>query len=430
MSNGDDSEDTEDVEPADPATFDADIDEAATAVENAETEADLDDAEALLDDVESRLEDAVFEVELGDEGDEAEDDEENPRDDFEDRLSDLRDNIEEQRGPYIDEVTDSIESAASTITSSDWATEGEDEVVEAVDAYTGTVEDVLFDSYAVDGDGPDAAAETLETIGADIEDSGFHPDSDEEAIQELLDGADALESDLDDATLFTDLKVREQLRREGFYDVLESENRKDFPPEWTAIKIYEKRGEVEPILSALDKLDSDFMQDNVLDTLEHIAPEAAFDDVQSLAQRREPQAVRILGRIGDESACGALHNFLGGGDTNLETTTLRALGMIGSDESTEPVAEALANESPEVRSAAARALGLIGDTRAVAPLTETLATDEANEVRASAAWALTQIRTARALETAAEYTDDRSYLVQVEAERAASLLDTPKATPS
>jgi HEAT repeat protein len=187
---------------------------------------------------------------------------------------------------------------------------------------------------------------------------------------------------------------------------------------------------VEPILSALDKLDSDFMQDNVLDTLEHIAPEAAFDDVQSLAQRREPQAVRILGRIGDESACGALHNFLGGGDTNLETTTLRALGMIGSDESTEPVAEALANESPEVRSAAARALGLIGDTRAVAPLTETLATDEANEVRASAAWALTQIRTARALETAAEYTDDRSYLVQVEAERAASLLDTPKATPS
>ena len=43
---------------------------------------------------------------------------------------------------------------------------------------------------------------------------------------------------------------------------------------------------------------------------------------------------------------------------------------------------------------------------------------EATEVRASAAWALVQVGTERALEAAAEYDDDRAYTVQVEAEKA------------
>ncbi|MFC7072007.1 HEAT repeat domain-containing protein [Halovenus rubra] len=426
MSNGD-SEDTEDadvVDPADPTVFQTQLDEAAEAVDAADTEAALDEADELLDEVESDLNDATFAVELEDEDEEDEnedEDKDNPRDGFEDRLSSLRDDIEEQRGPYLAEVTDALDSAESTITSSEWAKEGKPDVVTAVNSYVDTATVVLSGSYGGSGETPADAAETLATVREEIADSGFHPDTDESEIQELLDSAETLESELDDVLLFSDLEVREQLRREGFYDVLESENRKDFPPEWTAIKMYEKRGEVEPILSAFDKLGSDFMEENILDSLEHIAPEEAYDEVAGLAQRRNNQAVRILGRIGDERACGTLENFLGGGDVALEKITLRALGMIGSEDSTEPVAKRLGADNVEVRSSAARALGLIGDTRAIEPLADILGSDEADEVRASAAWALNQIGTERALMVAAKYTEDRSYIVQAQAEKATNV---------
>jgi HEAT repeat protein len=70
---------------------------------------------------------------------------------------------------------------------------------------------------------------------------------------------------------------------------------------------------------------------------------------------------------------------------------------------------------------AARALGLIGDTRAIEPLSDVLSEDEDDSVRASAAWALRQIGTERALDVASEYTDDDAYLVQAEAEKAAGV---------
>jgi HEAT repeat protein len=92
--------------------------------------------------------------------------------------------------------------------------------------------------------------------------------------------------------------------------------------------------------------------------------------------------------------------------------------MIGSEESTQAVANRLVADDSEVRSVAARALGLIGDTHAIDPLADVLADDDADEVRASAAWALNAIGTQRALDEAAQYADDRSYLVQAEAEKA------------
>jgi hypothetical protein len=201
---------------------------------------------------------------------------------------------------------------------------------------------------------------------------------------------------------------------------LNSENRKDFPPEWNAVKLYEKAGDVEPMLLALEKLGSDFMEENVLDALEHIAPEEAFDAVHQRAEKRDKQCIRILGRIGDDRACDTLEEFLGGGDFKLELVTLHALGSIGNTGSTQAVANRLVADNPDVRSAAARALGLIGDTRAIDPLADVLADDDADEVRASAAWALNRIGTERALEAAAAYADDRSYIVQAEAEKAAS----------
>ena len=44
--------------------------------------------------------------------------------------------------------------------------------------------------------------------------------------------------------------------------------------------------------------------------------------------------------------------------------------------------------------------------------------DDSNSVRASAAWALNQIGTESALDAARDHADDRSYLVQTEAEKA------------
>ena len=429
MSDGDEPED--DGEPAeaepseeelaDPAEFERRLDEAAELVEAAETEDDLDEADETLDGIEADLADAELPVPEP-ETEEGEDDEdvepEDPKEEFEDRISDLRGDVDDQRGPYREDITDVIEDAESTITGSEWAEEGETEVAAAVETFFGSAGETLGESFELDAESPEDVAAELGELRETIGDTPLDPDDDAAAIADLLDAAEALTGDLDDATLWTDLEIREQLTREGFYDVLTPEVTKDFPPELSAINVYEKRGEVEPILSAMDKFGSDFMEENILDALEHLAPPEAYDQVQALAQRRNLQPIRILGRIGDERACDTLENFLGGGNVELEKTTLEALGMIGSEDSTEPVAQQLAADNPEVRSSAARALGLIGDTRAIDPLGDVLAEDDADEVRASAAWALNQIGTARALETAAEYADDRSYLVQVEAEKA------------
>jgi HEAT repeat protein len=65
----------------------------------------------------------------------------------------------------------------------------------------------------------------------------------------------------------------------------------------------------------------------------------------------------------------------------------------------------------------------------VEPLADTLDDDSEDEtVRAAAGWALRQIGTREALEAAAEHGDDRSYLVQHEAERAADSLGTEEAS--
>jgi HEAT repeat protein len=186
------------------------------------------------------------------------------------------------------------------------------------------------------------------------------------------------------------------------------------------VKVYEEMGKVEPILTALETFDSDLMEKNILDALWRMGPEEAFDAVHQRAQKRNKKPVEILGKIGDERATETLHEFAeSDGDPALQKVTLRALGRIGSEESVQPVADRLVAENDDVRSVAARTLGLLGDTRAVSPLADVLESDDSDEVRASAAWALRQIGTESALDEAAKYTDDRAYLVQAEAEKAA-----------
>ena len=392
--------------------MEARLEEAAETLAAAQTEADLDAVAEQLDAVEAALEAA----DLPEPDDE---DEESPEDRVGERLSALRDDVAEARGPYVEDVTAALEDAAETLTDAEWTEDGEAAAVAAVETLLGTVNEAADLDLAADGETPADAAEDLATVGETVSGLGLDPDDDAETVAELVAAAETLEADLEAAEVWDDLTVREQLDAQGFYSVLDPKNRKDFPPEWNAVKLYEQAGDVEPILLALEAFESDFMEENALDALEHIAPKAAFEPVHDRAQRRDYQAVRILGRIGDERACETLEDFLGGGDIKLERVTLRALGAIGSTDSTQAVANRLVADSADVRSAAARALGTIGDTRAIDPLADVLAEDDADEVRASAAWALNQVGTERALEVAADYTDDRSYIVQAEAEKAA-----------
>jgi len=396
--------------------LDAQLDEAAEALEAAETEADLDDVESQLDAVETDLEAADFE-----EPDEDDEEAEDPAEAIESRLSELRDDLEERRGPYADDVIGIVETAQGTVADSEWTETGEEDAHEAVETFLGAVV-AYIDPDADAGSDLEAAAAALETVAGTIDAADLDPDEDADAIGGLLEAAETLESDLDAAQTWDDLTVREQLDAEGFYDILTNENRKDFPPEWNAAKLHAKEGNLDLVLFAFEKLSSDFMEEYLVDIFYHLGSDAepAFDLMHQRAQKREKGPIEVLGKIGDERAAETLHEFIQkDGDNALQKVTLRALGAIGSESSVQPVANRLDAENEAVRSVAARSLGLLGDTRAIAPLADVLKSDDPDEIRASAAWALRQIATERALEAAAPYTDDRAYLVQSEAEKAA-----------
>ena len=410
MSNGDD--DTDDAAGAlDPDDLETRLENATEALEDAETEADLDTIEASLDGLAADLEAAAL-PEADDE------DETDPQEAMEDQLSDLRDDLDGKRGPYVADVTATVDDVAATIRDTRWTEAGEPDVVTAATAFGDAVNETVDEPVSVDTEDVESVAEELERLSQTLGGMEYDADEDADTIAALLEAAETLKDDVGAAQEWDDLTVREQLQAQGFYDVLDAENRKDFPAEWNAVKIYTQAKDVEPILTALDRFESDFMEENILDALEQIAPEEAFEEMHSRAQKRNVQPIRILGRIGNDEACETLHDFLGGGDVKLEKTTLRALGSIGSESSTQPVANRLVADDDEIRSLSARALGLIGDTRAIDPLSRVLESDDADEVRASAAWALNQIGTEAALEAAAQYADDRSYIVQHEAEKA------------
>ncbi|WP_276272440.1 HEAT repeat domain-containing protein [Haloarcula litorea] len=426
MSNGDDETDApdEDAETeADSATdvsaeeLESRLDDAAEELEAAETEADLDAAEATLDDIESDLEAADLP-----EPDEDDEDAEDPREELESRLSDLRDDLESQRGPYAEDVVGLVEDARSTVADSEWTDDGETEAHEAVADFLAASEEYV-DHDADAGEDLDAAADALGTVADAIESAALDADEDEETIAGLLEAAETLESALEDAEVWDDLTVREQLDAKGFYDVLTNENRKDFPAEWNAAKIHAEQGNLELVTFAFEKLGSEFYEDYTIDILHNLGRDAqpAFDVMHEKAQRRDKGPIEVLGKMGDERATDTLHDFIDGdGDAALQKVTLRALGSIGSAESVQPVANRLDADNDDVRSSAARALGLLGDTRAVEPLADVLESDDSDSVRASAAWALRQIGTERALAEAAQYADDRAYIVQAEAEKASS----------
>ncbi|SFR43304.1 HEAT repeat-containing protein [Halogeometricum rufum] len=412
-----DAEESTDAEASEEITAES-LNERLDAVEEdleaAETESDLDAVESDLDDVESDLEAADLP-----EPDEDDDDAEDPRADLESRVSDLREDLESQRGPYAEDVVDDIESAKSKVTETRWTERGEGEIVDVVESFAADVNEILDASVSVDGDSEEDLAAALDDAADAVESASLDADDDADTIAALLEATDDLESGLEDSQEWDDLETNEKLQAEGFYDVLG--HYKDFPPELSALKEWEKRGRADMIMLAKDSLQSEFMQEYCMDAFVRMADPSVFDEMHQLAQRRDKTAIKALGRMGSgaEDAVETLVEYVDtDSDPALQKVTFKALGEIGSSDATQAIADKLVMDNDNVRPYAARALGLIGDTRAVKPLSDTLESDENDTVRAAAAWSLRQIGTEDALEAAADYTDERSYLVQHEAELA------------
>jgi hypothetical protein len=419
--DGDESESAP-ARDADVEAFEARLEDLEAALEAADTEADLDDIEAETDAFAADLEGATFPVpepESNEDADEDEAEPPDPKEPLESRLEDLRDGIETERGPYGTDVRADASDAADLIRQTRWTRDGEPAVRDATEAFLAEASAELGETFAdpeQDGDA-DAMAEAIDAVGRAAADGRLDPDADADAIAALLEGIETLESALEAAEEWGDLETEEQLQREGFYDRLSPENRKDFPPELGVVRVAEAENDPERILTALDALGSEFMEENCIDALRRLGPAVAFEPMLELANRRDRGAIEVLGKIGDERAVDTLTEFVDSGNPPLQKVTLRALGEIGSTDASQAVANALRDDSAEIRSIAARALGLIGDTRAIEPLSGLLADEaEADEVRGSAAWALVRIGTERALSAAAEYDDDRAYTVQREAE--------------
>lgn len=426
MSDGDEeSGETPEETAADPivAEFEERIEAATAALDAAETEDDLDEVEATLDEIEADLEDAEIEVPEPEDEDE---DPEDPKEALADALSDLRDDLEDQRGPYGEDVVAAIEEVRSTIADTRWAEEGESELVPGAETFYDSAGETLEADFGEPVSDPTEITGTLEEVIEAVEAAEFDADEHAEEIASLLEDVEALSEAVDAATAWTDLEIRERLHREGFYEPIEGSKHKDFPPEWSALKTWEKRGNVEMVVLLLDLMgDSDFITRHCIDSLKYMGDSAGLDPLVQLANRRNLNAVDAIGKIGAEEGIDAVKGHIDD-DSNpaLQTRALTALGAIGSESVTEDVAQQLVGEAPKARSAAARSLGMIGDTRAIRPLNDVLE-DESEDpsVRASAAWALFEIGTREALEAAAAFADDHSFLIQKEATKAAEALE-------
>lgn len=432
MSDGSDTDDA-DAEGADEAGVESlqeRTEDLRKRLESAETESDLDEIESELEAIEADLEPLVEAEEAEAEEGDDEEDEEGPATTLASDLETLGADLEESRGPYAEDVVRELDEAIEEVAETRWTEQGKAELEAAVEAYVAEVEELLAgEGRSVERiedaetlDTVERLTAQLETVGSTIEAADLDPDEDGETIAGLVEATEELRAAIDDAQTWDDLSVREQLDAQGYYDVLG--HNKDYPPEWGALKVHEKQGNVEMILLALETFESDFMEEHALEALERMGDEAAMETMLGRAEKRNRPAIRILGKIGiaDEDVVETLIEYVDAdSDPLLQKATFRALGEMGSEDAVQPLANKLLAENPDTRSRAARALGLIGDTRTIDPLTDVIEDDEEDTVRASAAWALNRIGTEEALEALREYDDDRAYLVQAEAERAAQV---------
>jgi len=221
---------------------------------------------------------------------------------------------------------------------------GRDDAADAVDAFVEEAsESVAVDAFP-EHDDLDELIAALDAVAEAVADADLDPDADAETIAALIDATDGLEAGLDDAEEWDDLETHEQLRAQGYYDVLG--HYKDFPVEWSALKEHEARGNVDMILLALNSLESDFMERHCLEAFERMGKrgktEASLEELLGRAEKRDQFAIRILGKMAAEEATETLVEFVSE-DSNpqLQKIVFKALGEIGAAEAVQPLADQL-----------------------------------------------------------------------------------------
>lgn len=166
------------------------------------------------------------------------------------------------------------------------------------------------------------------------------------------------------------------------------------------IRQSENRSVIDLLVETLQDQSHD-VRGMAVDTLGIIGSE---DTVMQVAEcLRDPhstvrwKAAHALGYIGSDKAIEPLMEALSDHDAAVRRSAAVALQSLPSEKAVEPLVKALSDPDAEVIYHAASALGRIGSTRAVEPLIALLTSDADPKTRSSAAYALSSIRSKKAL---------------------------------
>lgn len=280
------------------------------------------------------------------------------------------------------------------------------------------------------------------------EDDGEDKEEDEEEDDETTE-----EKAEDDEEEDEEKTTKDRLAELGFYE----NDFTEFPPELSGVKRFKAEGNSQPIVEALDIVNSVFMKHEMVEALGRIGDEAAVDKLveqvddndtreqaidalgiagseratERLVELLDPEkrvkphvrakSAEALGRVGDPDAVGALVTLLTGEGLEDEEEDESEGEADGGEEDDEEDEEYQPPESARVRGAVAEALGSIGepDERAIDALVGLLEQDSDETVRLTAARALSKMDDDGARDALSEYKDDRNELVAQKA-RAAS----------
>jgi len=141
---------------------------------------------------------------------------------------------------------------------------------------------------------------------------------------------------------------------------------------------------------------------------------------------RRRYCINTLGILKATRADVVLINYLSDEAKDVRGSAATALGRIGSEKAVEPLIKVLQDNDKINRGSAATALGRIGSEKAVEPLIEALS-DKANNVRGSAATALGQIGFEKAVEPLIKALSDSDAIVRGSAATALGQIGSEKA---
>ena len=130
----------------------------------------------------------------------------------------------------------------------------------------------------------EAVVAALDDVAGAVDAADLDPDEDEETIESLLDATADLSADLEEAEEWDDLSVVQKMRAQGFYDQLVSENRKDFPPELSVVRI----AEAENRALAVERNAENVQNQEIARIEAQITAEALAGVTATDAQKRSP----------------------------------------------------------------------------------------------------------------------------------------------